>query len=67
MTKLKGIPLVSGIAMGSVYAFGWAKIDFPKYWVHEGEIQDEVYRFMKALGAAKRFYSNINLLIQSSL
>ncbi len=59
MTKLKGIPLVSGIAMGSVYAFGWAKIDFPKYWVHEGEIQDEVYRFMKALGAAKRFYSNI--------
>lgn len=45
----KGEPVVGGIAVGKAALFGTRVISFPKYWVHDGEIEAEIKRFYRAL------------------
>lgn len=49
----KGTAVSTGIAIGKPYLLGSVFVDFPKYWIHSGEVKGEIKRFYKALDNLK--------------
>lgn len=51
--QFTGMPVSPGIAVGKPALLGRSLIDFPKYWIHTGEVRGEIRRFHEALGQLK--------------
>lgn len=57
--EFKGEVASSGMAIGEATIYGARLLDFPKYWIHDGEIKNETRRFRSALYDCKSQIENI--------
>lgn len=51
--ELKGDQVVGGIALGSPFLYGTRTIEFPRYWITQGEVEKEKGRFFSSLDESR--------------